>query len=171
MDKLSQRNQKFLSEYLDNASINYAVLNPRVEKLSSTNHYKPHMLGQGDELARYFPQPLPNRLAPRVLLTNLLADSVQSLLDILVDGGNTEVLATEVQTAFPPERYQFFQKKCILPQFCQQIEIDCQIPKVALNFLYLLRADGIQFVIGLLAQCMNTASITEQTDNGHGNKR
>ncbi|RLD52975.1 MAG: hypothetical protein DRJ05_16950, partial [Bacteroidetes bacterium] len=36
------------------------------------------------------------------------ADSAQNLLDILVDGGNTNVLATEVQNAFPPEAYALY---------------------------------------------------------------
>lgn len=35
-------------------------------------------------------------------------DSVQNLLDLLVDGGNTEVLANEVQTSYPPEAWDIY---------------------------------------------------------------
>ena len=35
-------------------------------------------------------------------------DSVQNLLNILVDGGNTETLTTEVQTSYPPEAWDLY---------------------------------------------------------------
>jgi len=36
------------------------------------------------------------------------SDSVQLLLDLLVDGGNTEALTTEVQTSYPPEAWDLY---------------------------------------------------------------
>ncbi|MCD4744692.1 MAG: T9SS type A sorting domain-containing protein [Bacteroidales bacterium] len=35
-------------------------------------------------------------------------DSTQMLLDLLIDGGNTEALATDVQTSYPPEAWDLY---------------------------------------------------------------
>ncbi|MCD4695827.1 MAG: T9SS type A sorting domain-containing protein, partial [Bacteroidales bacterium] len=44
----------------------------------------------------------------RMATANQKADSVEMLLNILVDGGNTEALATDVQTSYPPEAWDLY---------------------------------------------------------------